>query len=39
MSYHENIVRLKSVANALGTLKDNVVFVGGATVSQTTLKS
>lgn len=33
MSYHENVVRLKSVANALGTLKDRVVFVGGATVS------
>jgi predicted nucleotidyltransferase len=33
MSYHENIVRLKSVANALGALKDKVVFVGGATVS------
>ena len=33
MSYHENIVRLKSVANTLGALKDKVVFVGGATVS------
>jgi len=33
MSYQINIVRLKSVANALGLLKDKVVFVGGATVS------
>jgi predicted nucleotidyltransferase len=32
MSYHINIVRLKSVANALGVLKDKVVFIGGATV-------
>lgn len=33
MSYQINIVRLKSVANALGALKDKVVFIGGATVS------
>lgn len=33
MSYHTNIVRLKVVANALGTWKEKVIFVGGATVS------
>jgi hypothetical protein len=33
LSYHTNIVRLRSVANALGNWKDKVVFVGGATVS------
>lgn len=33
MSYHTNIVRLRSVANALGDWKNKVVFVGGATVS------
>jgi len=30
---HENITRIKAVHNALGGLKDKVVFVGGATVS------
>ncbi|MCC6837215.1 MAG: nucleotidyl transferase AbiEii/AbiGii toxin family protein [Bacteroidia bacterium] len=33
MSHHTNIVRIKAVANALGNLKEKVVFVGGATVS------
>ena len=33
MSHHKNIVRIKAVHNALGSLKDDVVFVGGATVS------
>ena len=33
MSYHINIVRLKAVSGALGTWKDKVIFVGGATVS------
>lgn len=33
MSHHINITRIKSVYNALGDLKDKVVFVGGATVS------
>lgn len=33
MSQHTNIVRIKTVANALGKLKKKVVFVGGATVS------
>jgi hypothetical protein len=33
MSHHENISRIKAVYNALGPLKDKVVFVGGATVS------
>jgi predicted nucleotidyltransferase len=30
---HENITRIKAVYNALGGLKNKVVFVGGATVS------
>lgn len=33
MSHQNNITRIKAVANALGDLKDKVVFVGGATVS------
>ena len=30
---HQNITRIKAVYNALGPLKDKVVFIGGATVS------
>lgn len=33
MNQHTNIVRIKAVADALGSLNDSVVFVGGATVS------
>lgn len=33
MSHHANITRIKAVSNALGPLKNEVVFVGGATVS------
>ncbi len=33
MSHRLNIIRIKGVYNALGELKDSVVFVGGATVS------
>lgn len=33
MSHSTNITRIKAVNNALGALKDKVVFVGGATVS------
>lgn len=33
MSHQANITRIKAVSNALGSLKDQVVFVGGATVS------
>jgi predicted nucleotidyltransferase len=33
MNHHNNIVRIKSVARALGELKELVVFVGGATLS------
>ena len=33
MNHHQNITRIKAVYNALGNLKDTVVFVGGATVS------
>lgn len=33
MSNHINITRIKAVNNALGDLRDQVVFVGGATVS------
>ena len=33
MSHHNNITRIKAVSNALGELKDDVVFVGGATIS------
>jgi len=33
MSHHINITRIKAVNNALGELRDKVVFVGGATVS------
>jgi predicted nucleotidyltransferase len=33
MSYHINIVRLRAVSSALGSWKDKVIFVGGATVS------
>lgn len=29
MSHHTNTVRIKAVANALETLKEKVVFVGG----------
>jgi predicted nucleotidyltransferase len=33
MSHSENITRIKAVYNALAELRDQVVFVGGATVS------
>ena len=33
MSYHDNIVRLKAVANILSEYRESIVFVGGATVS------
>ena len=33
MSHKINITRIKAVSNALGELKEKVVFVGGATVS------
>lgn len=33
MSHQINITRIKAVSNALGELKNEVVFVGGATVS------
>jgi Nucleotidyl transferase AbiEii toxin, Type IV TA system len=33
MSHQRNLLRIKAVHNALGDLKDDVVFVGGATVS------
>lgn len=33
MSHQANIARIRAVSNALGPLKDQVVFVGGATVS------
>lgn len=33
MSHRANMTRIKAVSNALGELKDKVVFVGGATVS------
>jgi predicted nucleotidyltransferase len=33
MSHSKNLVRIKGVYNALGPLKDQVVFVGGATVA------
>jgi predicted nucleotidyltransferase len=33
MSHQINILRIKAVANALDTLKEKVVFVGGATIS------
>lgn len=33
MSHQENITRIRAVRNALGDLKNDVVFVGGATVS------
>ena len=33
MSHQTNITRIRSVSNALGDLRDKVVFVGGATVS------
>ena len=33
MNHHQNITRIKAVYNALGSLKEKVVFVGGATVS------
>lgn len=33
MSHQINIVRIKAVATALDTLKEKVVFVGGATIS------
>lgn len=33
MSHHINIVRIEAVANALDTLNEKVVFVGGATIS------
>ncbi|HET6990101.1 MAG TPA: nucleotidyl transferase AbiEii/AbiGii toxin family protein [Bacteroidia bacterium] len=33
MSHHTNTVRIKAVANALDTLNEKVVFVGGATIS------
>jgi predicted nucleotidyltransferase len=33
MSHRTNVTRIKAVYNALGNLKDTVVFIGGATVS------
>ena len=33
MSHQTNTVRIKAVANALDSLKEKVVFVGGATIS------
>jgi len=33
MNHSKNLVRIKAVYNALGPLKDQVVFVGGATVA------
>jgi predicted nucleotidyltransferase len=33
MSHQRNLLRIKAVHNALGVLKEDVVFVGGATVS------
>ena len=33
MNHHQNNTRIKAVYNALGLLKDQAVFVGGATVS------
>src|SRR5690606_34026275 len=33
MSEHTNIIRIQAIANALKELKEQVVFVGGATVS------
>ena len=33
MSHHTNTVRIKVVANALDTLNEKIVFVGGATIS------
>lgn len=33
MIHHQNITRIKAVYNALGHLKNSVVFVGGATVA------
>ena len=33
MSYHSNIESIVKVVTALGPLKDDVIFVGGATVS------
>lgn len=33
MSHQTNLLRIKAVYNALGSLQDDVVFVGGATVS------
>lgn len=33
MTHQTNIIRIKAVADALGDLRDEVVFVGGATIS------
>jgi len=33
MSHRDNILRIKSVDNALGDLRDKVVYVGGSTIS------
>jgi hypothetical protein len=33
MNHQANIARIRAVSNALGALKEKVVFVGGATVS------
>ncbi|HTM66044.1 MAG TPA: nucleotidyl transferase AbiEii/AbiGii toxin family protein [Flavipsychrobacter sp.] len=33
MSHHINLIRIKGVASALVELKDDIAFVGGATVS------
>lgn len=32
MSHQTNIIRIRAVSNALGDLREEVVFVGGATV-------
>ena len=33
MDHHTNVLRIKAVANALNSLNEKVVFIGGATVS------
>ena len=33
MSHHQNIVRIKAVHHALGSFRDRVLYVGGASVS------
>ena len=33
MSHHQNVVRIKAVHHALGSYRDKVLYVGGASVS------